>query len=587
MNKFKNLLPAAAVVFGLLFMASCAKDRSGATGWAYNDPSNGGFEKTPFVEQETGPGLVLIEGGTFTMGRVEDDLGYEWDAIPRRVTVSSYYLDETEVTNFFWLEYLHWLDRIYGDSYPEIVNKALPDTLVWREKMEYNEPYVEYYLRHPAYRDYPVVGVNWLQANDFCAWRTDRVNELILIREGLLVHNAEAQVDEDHFTTDAYFAGQYEGEKAADGLPDLRPNSSGYRNVRMEDGILLPRYRLPTEAEWEYAALGLIGNSYQELISDRRTYPWNGHYVRNDDSGGRFYGQLNANFVRGRGDMMGVAGALNDNADITSPVFAYAPNDYGLYNMAGNVSEWVMDVYRPLSAQDKSEFRPFRGNVYQTRVLNSEGGVEDKYDFVVYDLEGVEYFLKEYQKKSQGRLTDTDQNLIDNLLTYVEQAKQDEKNRLIDEANQRIQDGMDLIATSDSKIAPDLRDGIADYIDYTPGDLRQREVTVAENIDRRNYRQADNIDYRDGDLSSSIYYNRQDRNDDPFKMYDSKPTTPGGPSTLITNRTRVYKGGSWRDRAYYTIPGTRRFLDERQATATIGFRCAMTRVGSPVGFNQE
>ena len=78
---------------------------------------------------------------------------------------------------------------------------------------------------------------------------------------------------------------------------------------------------------------------------------------RSDNFGDRFYGTINANFVRGRGDMMGVAGALNDNADITAPVYSYPPNDYGLYNMAGNVSEWVMDVYRPLSPDDKSEFR--------------------------------------------------------------------------------------------------------------------------------------------------------------------------------------------------------------------------------------
>lgn len=578
MKVLRNTLSILTLVGSVLLLASCGQERSGATGWAYNDPSNGGFEKAPFVEQETGPGLVLIEGGTFTMGRVEDDVTFGWDNIPRRVTVSSFYMDETEVTNFYWLEYLHWLQRIYGDSYPEIVNKALPDTLVWREKMEYNEPYVEYYLRHPAYRDYPVVGINWLQANDFCAWRTDRVNELILIREGLLVHNPEAQVDEEHFTTDAYFGGQYEGEKDADGVVDLRPGSSGYRNVRMEDGILLPRYRLPTEAEWEFAALGLIGNSYQELISDRRTYPWNGHYVRNDNSGGRFYGQMNANFVRGRGDLMGVAGALNDAGDITTPVYSYAPNDYGLYNMAGNVSEWVMDVYRPLSPQDKGEFRPFRGNVFQTKVLNSEGGLEDKYDYVVYDVEGVEYFLKEYQKRSQGRLTDTDQNLIDNLLTYTTQAKEDLKNRLHAEANQRIQDGMDLIASSDSQVAPDLRDGIADYIESTPGDMRQRDVTVAENIDRRNYREADNIDFGDGDLNSSIYFEDPSYEGNENRMYD------WGKTTLVNDRARVYKGGSWRDRAYWVIPGTRRFLDERRSTSTIGFRCAMTRVGSPTGF---
>jgi len=577
----KNSITLLGIGFFVLLLASCGKERSGGTGWAYNDPSNGGFERAPFVEQETGPGLVLIEGGTFSMGRVEDDVTYGWDNIPRRVSVSSFYMDETEVTNHLWLEYLHWLDRIYGDSYPEVVNKALPDTLVWREKMEYNEPYVEYYLRHPAYRDYPVVGVNWLQSNDFCAWRTDRVNELILIREGLLVHNPEAQVDEEHFTTDAYYAGQYEGEKAADGIIDLRPGSSGYRNVKMEDGIMLPRYRLPTEAEWEFAALGLIGNSYQELITDRKTYPWNGHYVRNDNSGGKFYGQINANFIRGRGDYMGVAGALNDNGDITTPVYQYAPNDYGLYNMAGNVSEWVMDVYRPLSPQDKSEFRPFRGNVFETRVLNSEGGVEDKYDFVVYDVDGVDRFLKEYQKRSQGKLTDIDQNLIDNLLTYTEQAKADLKNRLTDEAMQQIQDGMDLITSSDSRIAPDLRDGISDYIESTPGDIRMRDVTVAENIDRRNYRESDNIDYRDGDLQSSIYYEDPSYEAENNRMYD------WGKTSLVNNRSRVYKGGSWRDRAYWVIPGTRRFLDERRATSTLGFRCAMTRVGSPTGFSQE
>lgn len=587
MNKSNKIYPFFAAVAGMLLMASCAKERSSATGWAYNDTSNGGFEKPPYVEQETGPGLVLIEGGTFTMGRVEDDVNYDWNNIPRRVTVSSFYMDETEVTNLHWLEYLHWLERIYGDSYPEIVNKALPDTLVWREKMEYNEPFVEYYLRHPAYRDYPVVGVNWLQANDFCAWRTDRVNELILIREGLLLHSPESQVDEDHFTTDAYFAGQYEGEKAADGVPDLRPASSGYRNVRMEDGILLPRYRLPTEAEWEYAALGLIGNSYQELISSRRTYPWNGHYVRNDDNSGRFYGGLNANFVRGRGDYMGVAGALNDNAEVTAPVFAYAPNDYGLYNMGGNVSEWVMDVYRPLSAEDKSEFRPFRGNVYQTKVTTSEGDIEDKYDFVVYDLDGVRYFLEEYQKRSRGRLTDDDQNLIDNLFSYLEAAQEDMKNRMDDEAMQRMQDGMDLITTSTSRIAPDLRTGIADYIVARPGDVRMRDVTIAENIDRRNYRQADNIDFLDGDRNSSIYYSQEDADENPYRMYDANFNSFTGGTSLITNRSRVFKGGSWRDRAYFTIPGTRRFLDERRSTATIGFRCAMTRVGSPTGLFQE
>jgi hypothetical protein len=106
-----------------------------------------------------------------------------------------------------------------------------------------------------------------------------------------------------------------------------------------------------------------------------------------------------------------------------------------------------------------------------------------------------------------------------------------------------------------------------------------RNVNVEENIDRRNYQRADNIDYLDGDYQSSVYYDKGqvEKETDQNRMYD------WGRTTLVNNRSRVIKGGNWRDRAYYTIPGTRRYLDERRSLATLGFRCAMTRVGSPVG----
>ena len=136
-NLFHFIVGIAIVGF---VSSSCTRETSTSTGLVYNDPKNGGFEKSPFMDQETGPGLVFIEGGAFTMGQVYDDVMYDWTNVPRKVTVSSFYMDETEVTNFHWLEYLYWTERVYGLDYPEIYTKALPDTLVWREKLAYNEP---------------------------------------------------------------------------------------------------------------------------------------------------------------------------------------------------------------------------------------------------------------------------------------------------------------------------------------------------------------------------------------------------------------------------------------------------------------
>lgn len=634
MRKSMSKIFVTGMVMSVLVLSCKNKEQSTATGWNYNDPQNGGFLKTNYVEQETGPGLVLIEGGTFTMGRAEQEVTFDWDNTPRRVTVRSFYMDETEVTNQHWRDYMHWTERTFSD-FPLILKKATPDENVWRSKLGYNEPLAEYYLRHPAYQDYPVVGVSWLQASNYCAWRTDRVNEYILIREGILLWNNDQQ--NEPFNTDAYLAGKFSNSDNPNGqLVDLDPsNGSGSngkkkikkkdlatRIVRMEDGITLPSYRLPTEAEWEFAAYGLIGNQEEERITNRRIYPWDGHWVRNPDD--KFQGEIQANFMRGRGDYMGVAGKLNDNASVTAPVTAYWPNDYGLYNMAGNVAEWVMDVYRPLSSEDMDDFSPFRGNVFKTKVLNSEGAIDEKLDEAMYDVNGIkEYivdFTAERKRRRAGAITDSLDNVLltelDSMINIANGMFNDgrklEASRYVrDIVDEKLLDiafrvqGIQGLEEFQFEIIPKLVDGISDYVVNHPGSLKVRTVTKEENLDRRNYEQSNYIDYLDGDLQSSIYYNNEEtieginefeqqngaaRNrtgKNPQNLVYQSTTVDKGkpiqPSTLITDKSRVYKGGSWKDRAYWLSPGNRRFYDEFRSTDYIGFRCAMTRVGSPVG----
>ena len=365
-NSIKRFSVIALVLVSAMCLSSCkflpfgkkyAQDEK--TGWNYNDPDYGGFEvKFDYKEQDTGPGLVFIEGGSFTMGRVEQDVMYQWNNVPRRVTVESFYMDETTVTNRQYRMYLHWLRRVYV-SYPEVYRKALPDTLVWLTPLSYNEPFMENYFRHPSYDDHPVVGVSWLKAVDYCDWRTDRVNEQILIKQGILEKDPN-QKDRENFNTDAYLNGQYEGV-VRQNLKSLNPDQEE-RRVMLEDGILLPKYRLPTEAEWEFGALALIGNSVNERIYERRIYPWNGSVLRRHDKKTR--GAMLTNYRRRSGDYMGVAGAQNDGASIPQTVNSFWPNDYGLYCMAGNVNEWVMDVYRPQSFEDMDDLNPYRGNQY-------------------------------------------------------------------------------------------------------------------------------------------------------------------------------------------------------------------------------
>ena len=535
------------VALGMMVFSSCGRNnQSRATGWSINSKKGGFQYNVDFEDQETGPGLVFIEGGTFTKGQVQDDVMHDWNNTPSRQHVMSFYIDETEVTNLMYLEYLDWLKYVFGESenYRQIYEGALPDTLVWRNQLGYVEELTTNYLRHPAYAEYPVVGVNWMQAVQFAEWRTDRVNEFILEREQYLEKDTRYNPDvvdaNSTFSTSAYLKvpGQTYGGKI-DSIAGKRgkvKKDTAEVNVYagVDKGILLPSYRLPTETEWEYAALALAGEREYNAYRGKKKYPWSGEYTRSDER--RTEGDQLANFKLGKGDYGGIAGWSDDGADITIQVKAYPPNDFGVYDMAGNVAEWVSDVYRPIVDDEASDFNYYRGNVYLKEVIGEDG---------------------------KAQVISPDQLVYDTL------------------PNGKV------------------------LLKRIPGQLELQPIDEEETFLRQNFTQSENRNYRDGDIASSRKYTEQgsktpDELAEAFPgssaMYDA-PQTPrvtldeegnkirkkdksSKRTSLITDEVRVYKGGSWKDRAYWLDPAQRRFLPQYIATDYIGFRCAMTRLGS-------
>ena len=544
------LLSIGIVSCSLFSTSNKSSTTSTLTGWEFNDPDYGGFAiDNKYKEQKTPLGMVLVEGGTFTMGSVQDDIMSDWNTTPKRIQVRSFYMDEAEVTNSEYLLYLKWLERVFpprADDYSHIYEAAMPDTLVWRNAMGSNESLCETYLRHPAYANYPVVGVSWSQANDFCEWRTDRVNEKVLMDLGLLknLFNEDSIVVEgkNHFNTEAYYSNPnllFDGDQTIydKGLKSItrsdikkdtitgRKGMKG-RHVKPSDGILYPDFRLPTEAEWEYAAKAQIENRDRNNLRGRKKYPWKGRYTRNNSTKNR--GDQLANFKQGRGDYSGLAGWSNDGADITNRIKSYPPNAFGLYDMAGNVAEWVYDVYRPHIDTEMNDFNYVRGNLFMKKSIDADGNV------IIADYEDVIY-----DTLPNGRIIS--------------------KN--------------------------------------VPGKVIYEPITKEDAQLRSNYTQSDNSSLGDGDLSNSRHYSIDlTETDNVPRMYNS-PLDPVTTfdyetgefetkyddkkrSTLIGDRTRVYKGGSWRDREFWLDPAQRRYLPQYMATEFIGFRCALDKVGN-------
>jgi gliding motility-associated lipoprotein GldK len=323
-----------------------------------------GVMKRPKWDNPQPYGMLEIPAGSFHMGQNDQDVNQSQIAHNRQITMSAFWMDDAEISNNEYRQFVDayyaqgknssmvkenkdgvrfetadygepnagggggqqlkafdstrkFLNVYYGfvDTNKEITEEELnkliyPDTLVWQRDFSYayNEPLMENYYWHCAFDKYPVVGVNWWAAQAFCHWRTLHYNK--------------------------------------------------YRRKKKKP--ILPRFRLPTEAEWEYAARG----GYEHKL-----YPWEGPYLRNSK------GCALANWKPGRGDY------IIDNYEYTAPTYAYWPNDYGLYNMVGNVAEWCEDDFQESATSYNHDLNPVFYYRYNPRVRGEKPPQNSNYPY--------------------------------------------------------------------------------------------------------------------------------------------------------------------------------------------------------------
>ena len=521
--KFISLLALGAT----LLLTSCGgggnvksgggtKKFTSKTGWKPND-TKGWFFTGKKQKPKGWPGMVYVDGGTFTMGLVKDDVMHDWNNTPRRMQVSAFFIGETEITNYEYREYVTWLKFVFPPSdasFKNIYTGALPDTLVWNNKLSRND-YAETYFRGPEYDYYPVVGVSWQQASRYCDWLTDRANEVELMKQGIINKNDYYSNDSfnqgaNAFNLDKYKANDPELEAYVNKQKLQQKSGIKTSNARIQaanrnaTANLVTKFRLPTEVEWEYAALGLQKNrEYNNYLGKKP------EIEKLRGTKGKNRGMYLENFKQGRGDYSGVGGWNNDGSPTTADVRQYPSNDLGIYGMYGNVAEWTADVYRPIIDEEASDFNYYRGNMPQQTVKNADGTYKK-----------VDPKDMKFERLADGR------EIYKGLPgTYERRTVEDQRN---------YRDG-DFMSSLEAGYGKEVDSSMAEYNMYNS----PKTQFIVDDKGR------------------------------VILQKDNKPRT-----TKVSNTVRVVKGGSWMDTAYWLDPGQRRFKEESKSFGWIGFRVA-------------
>jgi formylglycine-generating enzyme required for sulfatase activity len=315
--------------------------------------------------------------------------------IPGNDSIPSFFISKSQETNLNWMIYLDWLVRVHPD-YPQIAEMATPKAFPDGGHQKFNDPFVKAQLRNPAFAYYPVTGVSWEQVQDYLSWKTDRLNESILVRlryQRLLTD----QISYDMYNYEAYMAGQYYGatrhmEPAPGWENGFSPSvSPDYFDQTLGKvfPFLMPGYRLPTEEEWEYATKEEFQN---KTVGSGGSYPYGNEFflvdylykkyrwMYRDQPGKKHF--IFTNYIEKAG--------TDEPADLNRMKggTTYDNQVYGVYNMGNNVKEWLMDEYA-----SQVKHYPDAASVYSKNAFSLAA------DSMIRDQDG---YLRE--KDSLGRM---------------------------------------------------------------------------------------------------------------------------------------------------------------------------------------